>query len=299
MAGPHTLGFTANGASGHWFWTSGTGTIFLAKSTTASPIGNDIYVDSINIQIAHEAGANRNLQFALYNSSNVLLGVTDTTVVVATISPPANASRHVCTFNANNLLHVAAGTSLRGAVRNTGSGGLYVTAYNDSGNFDFLSNSSGFPGTFSGSNKVWGGLPWYATYWNKCTISSITSTPVFPGQTFDVFGDSFDAGGAGSGGGPVVKVNGVTCSGVSVISGSHLTATVPVGATTGPVTVETYAGTGTSGSNLTVSGGRIFHSGALVSASSVRIFHSGSLVNVVSVRTAKNVSGSLVLTDVH
>lgn len=292
--GTQTLGFTQGGASGHFIYEQGTGTIMKAHSDAASPIATDIYVDSIHAQVCPESGGTQTIQFALYGTGGTRIGIADTTAAVGAIGTNGNLPAWIQgNFNVGNYLHIPANSALVGAARNTGAGGLYMCAYNDSGSFDFVTSSGSFPSPWGGSNKVWGGMPWYATYFPAATITSVTSTPVFPGQTFTVNGLSFSAGVT------AVKVNGVSCSGVSVVNDTQLTATVPAGATTGTVEVDTNAGNATSAGPLTISGGRIYHSGALASAASVRIFHSSALANVQSIRTAKNVSGSLVLTDVH
>jgi hypothetical protein len=295
--GTQTLGYTQSGAAGHFIFEQGAGTtgaIMKAHSDTSNTGSVDIYVDTIHAQVCPESGGTQTIQFAIYGTGGTLIGVATNSASAGAIGTNGNLPAWIQgSFNAGGYLHIPANSNIVGAARNTGTGGLYMCAYNDSGSFDFYSSSSGFPSSWGGSNKVWGGMPWYATYFPAATITSVTSTPVFPGQAFTVNGLSYSAGVL------AVKVNGVTCSGVSVVNDTQLTATVPAGATTGTVEVDTNAGNATSSGVLTISGGRIFHSGALVSAASVRVFHSSALVNIQSIRTAKNVSGSLVLTDVH
>lgn len=100
------------------------------------------------------------------------------------------------------------------------------------------------PGAGTSGSGTLGG---YYDYWDPCSISALTATPVAPGQNFIITGTSFSATISS------IDVNGTAVTSYTVNSDGQITATVPVGATTGPVHVVTNVGTATSGSNLTVS----------------------------------------------
>ena len=77
-----------------------------------------------------------------------------------------------------------------------------------------------------------------------------TVSELFP--TSGTVGSTVTVRGAGFSGATAVKFNGVPATSFSVTSDTELTATVPAGATTGPVSVTTANGTGTSAGVFTV-----------------------------------------------
>lgn len=118
----------------------------------------------------------------------------------------------------------------------TGGGGAWNYEFDSSwpANAGSGTSSSGTPGA-------------YYDYWDPCSISSITSTTVAPGQSFSINGTSFSATITG------IDVNGTTVTTYTVNSDGLITATVPNGATTGPVHVRTNVGNATSPTNLNIS----------------------------------------------
>src|SRR5262249_16717311 len=82
---------------------------------------------------------------------------------------------------------------------------------------------------------------------NLPTVTSFSPTSGAVGTTVDVPGTNF----AGATGG---KFNGTADTSVAVNSATDTTAHVPNGATTGPISVTTPNGTGTSSSSFTVTG---------------------------------------------
>jgi len=76
-------------------------------------------------------------------------------------------------------------------------------------------------------------------------IASFTPTSGLPGTVVTITGDSF-IGVTG------VQFNGTSATSYTVNSSTQITATVPVGATTGAISITATAGTGTSSSNFTV-----------------------------------------------
>lgn len=285
--GTKRLGFSAGPANNNQFyWQAYSGGNVL-KSDNGYSTSDEMYIDEVDFYCGSHSGTQW-FQFAVYSGTGpggALLGGT----------PQSGPYGVGFAFNSGRLspgsfIHVNPNTTI--TVAAFAPTNIQTAGMNDGGSFYFNTNQ-GWTNPYSGTFKSWGSLAWYVMYFPKATISNVTNTPVFPGQTFDVFGQSFSAGVT------AVKLGGQACSGVNVLSDTHLTAVVPTGATTGKVEVDTYAGNATSGSNLTVSGGRIFHSGGLVSAQSVRVAHNSGLVQVSSIRTARMVNGSLVLTDVH
>ncbi len=79
------------------------------------------------------------------------------------------------------------------------------------------------------------------------TISSFTPASGTAGTTVTINGSAFT-------GATAVRFNGVAAT-FTVTSGTQLTATVPAGASTGPIAVDTPAGTGTSSDSFTVTDG--------------------------------------------
>ncbi len=80
------------------------------------------------------------------------------------------------------------------------------------------------------------------------TITSFTPTSGAVGTLVTVNGTNFTAS-------AVVKFNGVTGTGFVFVSATQVKANVPTGATTGPISVTTASGTGTSATNFTVPSG--------------------------------------------
>lgn len=280
--GTATLGSTSNPGTTHFFYEGSSSTQrFKANASLSTPV--DLYIDSVHIWCGCHNGGSAVMTMAVYGTGGSLLGTTDVNHTWGT-GYGFNHSE----FSAGNFLHLTSGQNIEAAVESTGQG--LQMAGGGSGTGSFSRATGSFPSTWSGTTESSeGNLYWYLTYFPAATITSIPGTPQFPGATIDVFGTSFSAGVT------AVKVNSLACSSINVISDTHLTCVLPSNATTGPVEVDTYAGNATSGSDLVVSGGRVYHSGVLVPTTSARIYHGGSLVALTSIRLEH--SGSLI--DVH
>lgn len=117
--------------------------------------------------------------------------------------------------------------------------------YSRDGNSSYAKGTNAGPGNFTGLTTSTGTLTAYVTYTPAPTISSFTPAVGGPGTSVVISGTNFT--GASS-----VKFNGTTAS-YTVDSAIQITATVPVGATVGTITVTTAGGTATSASNFTPS----------------------------------------------
>ena len=84
------------------------------------------------------------------------------------------------------------------------------------------------------------------------TITSFNPTSGPVGTSVTVTGANFT-------GATAVRFNGVSSTTFSVTNSTHINATVPAGATTGPISVTNPTGTGTSATNFTVTGTATTH----------------------------------------
>jgi len=129
------------------------------------------------------------------------------------------------------------------------------------------------------TNEYYGatGLNWLTRFgsfkFSSCTslvlsapsISGFNPSSGAPGTSVTITGSNFT-------GATTVAFNGLAASSFTVNSSSQITAVVPGGATTGPISVVTGGGTGTSGSNFTIGGG-----GAVLAASPSSVPSGGSV----------------------
>lgn len=281
--GTATLGSTSNPGTTHFFFEGSTSTQrFKANNSQTTP--EDLYIDSIHIWCGCHNGGSATMTMAVYGTGGSRLGITDVNHTWGT-GYGFNHSE----FSAGNFLHLSSGQSIVGAVESAGQG--LQMAGGGSGTGSFSRSTGSFPTTWSGTTESSeGNLFWYMTYFPTATITSIPTTPQFPGATIDVHGTSFSAGVT------AVKVNSLACSSITVISDTHLTAVLPSNAQTGPVEVDTYAGSDTSSGDLIVSGGRVDRSGTLSATTGVHVVKSSVLVPVTRIRQA---DASLVLQDLH
>jgi hypothetical protein len=82
-------------------------------------------------------------------------------------------------------------------------------------------------------------------------ITSFFPTSGFVGDTITITGSGFSSGGGGFSGPTTVNFNGTAAS-FSILDDAHISAVVPIGATTGAITVSTSGGLATSPSAFTV-----------------------------------------------
>lgn len=88
---------------------------------------------------------------------------------------------------------------------------------------------------------------------NTLPAPTITSVSPASGQ----IGTSVVISGTGFAGPTQVKFNGVTATNITVNSSTQITAMVPLGATTGPISVTTSGGSATSGNDFTVTSSQV------------------------------------------
>ena len=192
----------------------------------------------------------------------------------ASISP-TNANLSVA---AGNIFQVVDATTSSAAY--TGStvtlGGTGFTNVSGAVTFRFYGfNAEATSGTFSLDDvKITG----TATATNAPTINDFTPAAGPVGTTVTITGTYFTAS-------TTVAFNGVAATGVAVASATTLTATVPSGATTGPLTVGTSGGTVASAASYTVTVPTV-----AVSPSSLAGF--GAAVGAPSAAQTYQVSGS-------
>jgi len=145
-------------------------------------------------------------------------------------NPPTNPATG--TFPVNQQTIIAITNTVGEAASTT------LTANNAPGNFTVLSSVVGNPGITNASFALTNTPP-------APTITSFTPTS---GQV----GTSVVISGSGFVGSVQVNFNGATATNVVVNSATQITATVPVGVITGPITVTTPGGTVTTTTNFTL-----------------------------------------------
>lgn len=251
-----------------------------------------MYIDAVYVYCRLHTGGPSTLRHAIYKSNGAFQGQAPNSHSWTTTDSWTHSE-----WNAGSFLHLGAGLLLQGAVLRPSSGGLQVGAYNDGGSFNFWQGITSFPTTSGWGTKSWGSLPWYLTYFPVAQVTGykiggVATTIAHPGDRLEIDGRSFNAGVT------AISFNGTAANmgSINQFNDNGLNIDVPLGATTGPVTVTTNAGVAV-GPTLTISGGRVFHSNALVQTVSARVFHNNALVTITRLRVAKNVGGTLTLVD--
>lgn len=294
--GTKTLGSTANGSNAKSiFFDSSTGVAFKAH-TNFQTATEDMYVDAVYAYCRpHNTSAT--LRHAVYKSNGTFMGQAPTSHSWSGSGGTTAEWTH-SEWPSSGLLFLPTGIQYQGAVLVPTNAGLYTKTYDDGAQFDHWEGISSFPTAAGWTVKTWGSLPWYLTYFPKATVigyaDSTTSEPIThasPTDRIQIVGRSFTAG--------IVSIdfNGTPADlgGLNVFSDAGLNINVPVGATTGPVTVVTNAGTAI-GPSLTIAGGRVFEGGALKPTVSFRQAKAGGGFNqIIRVRYFDGTA----LKDVH
>ena len=244
------------------------------------------FIDKIWVYTGANSGT-ANFVFGLYR--------TDTNVLVAQTTQASHGAKgwNSCTFGLNSSNNNYGGQNSPHAGSSYNSPYLYLwTNYgwaasswasaaqniginNGVGSFYYVAGSGIASGRLNGSVNPFGNagqIYYYLEYFPEAKFTSVTSTPVAIGQTFDFQGVSLSSGITS------VDVNGTNAPTYTVNSDTDMTITVPVGATTGPVHVYTNAGLVTSTTNLTVSSIRVWRGspGAWTFSSQVNRWKAGS-----------------------
>lgn len=247
---PGTTFAAWNAGAGEW-WPSGA---YTGTST------EEMYIDGAFAWCAGRTAA-RNFTFAIYGGAGPQIGGNSGIHNYGT-----TAAWNSGDWSGASLVHITgSGQNLLVGFYADGAAAIYSA--NDSNNYREVS-SAGVVGNWSGTGTIdpfghIGIMHTYITYWKKLAISSVDAGPFAPGQTFHVFGNSFQSGNVS------VSLNGTNCPTFSVDSDGQLTVTIPSGATTGTVTVSSYAGSATSSGTVTVSSARVFRTSVWTSATGV------------------------------
>ncbi len=162
----------------------------------------------------------------------------------------------VTTTNASDLLVAVGGSSTGGAA--TAGSGYSLRQNGNSG----VAEYGGFEDkivTASGSYNASMTVASNTTYWAMVMVAlkgsssgGVAPTVTSFSPTSGPIGTSVTITGTNLAGATAVKFNGTAVTSFTVNSSTQITATVPNNATTGPISVTTPSGTGTSSSNFTV-----------------------------------------------
>lgn len=129
-------------------------------------------------------------------------------------------------------------------------------------------------GTISVTNA--GGTATSTTFSVLPLITGVSPSTAPPGSVVTISGSGFTGTTA------VTFFNNIAATSYTVVSDSSITATVPTGSTSGPITVTNASGSASSGS-ITVSSMHVFRSGAWTQAQNVYVFRSGAWVAAAGV----------------
>lgn len=121
-----------------------------------------------------------------------------------------------------------------------------------------------------------GGTANSATFGVLPVINSVSPSTAPPGSTVTISGSGFTGTTA------VTFYNNVAAASYTVTNDSTISAVVPTGATSGPVTVTNASGSASS-SSLTVSSAHVFRTGAWTQAQNVYVYRSGAWVAAAGV----------------
>lgn len=261
--GTKIWGAQTAGSSNLSFWLNPGANSSMKADTPFSAATENGYIDAVYVYARTQNGSAATAKNAIYVGNTL-----EKETPLYTLSGSMGWQGQI--FGSNGYLYVTAGSQLIGAVW-TNTNGLEIYAVNNGGVFEYNQSAVGFPNPWTGTQKTsWGGLGWYCTYFPVATVTGIPATPVAPGQSFTVTGQSFSSG-INS-----VTVNGVACTNVTYISDTQLTATLAPGTSSGHVTVNTNAGSGTSSGTLIVSSAYLIRSGVAREAQGIYLFRSGN-----------------------
>lgn len=194
-------------------------------------LSEDSWIDTVTVYCGSYSGGNSNFTFIVWDATNGnVLG-----------NSSGAASFGVgYGWNGDSLtsyLALASGRQIRCGFLATGHGSQ---THQDGGHGDYYTKNQSSVGSLTGyavsTQGFAGDLAWQFTYFPRCQIWSVPTTPEPVGATFQITGQSFSAGVTG------VTLGGAAVTSYSVDSDGQMTLTVPAGATTGHVVVTSNAG---------------------------------------------------------
>lgn len=230
--GTRTLGSTSGPANNvQYYYESYSGGDIL-KGNDGQSTSDTMYVDSIHVYCGSYSGS-QYFQFGIYTTGNHVLGTTGNAGPFGT-----GYGWNSGTFAPGSYLQIAPNTFIVGAVQAPNN--IQTAGKADGGSFA-SSHGSTWPNPWNGGTvSGLGNLAWYITYFPAATITSLSASQATQNQSITIYGQSFSAGVN------AVQFNGLGAS-FTYVNDTQIVATVPSGATSGPIQVFTNAGTATSG----------------------------------------------------
>lgn len=238
--GTKTIGSQTAGSSNWDVWFNYSNISALASGSWSTTT-EDTYIDGIRIFCGTTNGSSGNpgglqlAQLGLYTSGGALLVTTPNLTINGTVQWYGQGT--------SSLYHIAPNTQIGGAIHTGGGQGLMIWGVNGGqGSYGINTSVTSLQGgwTNTTSKSGWGNLGWYATYFPAASISNLSASGATEGQSITIYGQSFSAG-----------INSVDFNGTGAsytyVNDTQIVATVPNGATSGPIHVNTNAGTATSG----------------------------------------------------
>ena len=245
-----TLGKTATPNSSTHGWIADNGKSVGMRFTM--PAGGGI-VTSVSIWAAGNGSNVVGLRGAIWDAtSNALLasGNSVSTSGGSSSSPGGDGAWHTSPFIGGAQVFIAGGTDIFIGWVPTNSL-LTDWAYNggDHSPDAVWKTMSGTPAGISGysTESPAGAVACFMTYTpvSTPTVTSFTPTVGPVGTAVDIFGTNFTAA-------TDVQFNGTSVASFTIVNDTHITTTVPTGATAGPINVINPDGTGTSSTDFVV-----------------------------------------------
>lgn len=233
--GTRILGSQTTGPSSLAYWLNPTSNSNIKADNPVFTMPEDGYIDSIRVYARTQNGSAATALAALYNpANNYQYCKCPLFTLGGSIGWAGQGFSTPYPFIAN-------GSQVQGAIW-TNTNGLEIYAVNNGGNFEFLQSTYQLPNPWPGGTvkNAWGGLGWYATYFPVAAITSLSASGGTQGQSVTINGQSFSSGISS------VDFNGTGAS-YTYVNDTQIVATIPNGATSGPIHVVTNAGTATSG----------------------------------------------------
>jgi hypothetical protein len=254
----HTWGYTSAPAGVYAYWDDYAEEYWAGDQYGMGNTPVEMWVESIHFfggtTNSHPSGGNA--RAGLYASDVLVGGATESTFV------PADRGNRALPYNLNSSTNNGGGTSPY--LHLPGGWGVWVGIWSSLGLTIWQVQNGGFVWRKTGGSDLYGAIgthennPWgagslqcYLAYWSRIDVSWVTSTPVGIGQAFQIGGSGFSVGLNG------ITINGTAVTSYSVATDSLINATVPTGATSGAVVVDSKAGTDTAPTALQIAASRV------------------------------------------